>query len=332
MLDAFLATLSPMLSLFFFLAIGFCVKKFKILPDSSSSVLAKLETWVFFPALSFSTMAKNCTVNSISQYLANVLISCVGVALAIAMAIPLSKFFIKEDSMERGVYKYALAFGNSGYVGDPLVLSMHGDIMLSHYKLYTLPISIAIYTWGLSVLIPKEKGKSAIKSLLNPPIIALFAGILFGLSGIPAILPDIVSGTLYSTLDSLKACVGPVAMLLAGITIASYDFKEMISDKKVYVASLLRLILLPAIIISALFGIKELANLLFGLAIGNSVLFLSFFAIAAPLGLNTVVFPKAYGGNPKTGAGMAMISHSLCVITIPVLYSLMVLIFGEPLI
>ena len=61
-------------------------------------------------------------------------------------------------------------------------------------------------------------------------------------------------------------------------------------------------------------------------------LFLAFVATATPLGLNTVVFPEAYGGNPKTGASMAMISHTLCVITIPLLYSLMVLIFGEPVI
>ena len=76
--------------------------------------------------------------------------------------------------------------------------------------------------------------------------------------------------------------------------------------------------------------IKELANLLFDMNINNSPLFLAFFATAAPLGLNTVVFPKAYGGDPETGASMAMISHTLCVLSIPLMYALMVLIFGAP--
>ena len=49
----------------------------------------------------------------------------------------------------------------------------------------------------------------------------------------------------------------------------------------------------------------------------------------ARLGLNTVVFPEAYGGNPETGASMALISHTLCVITIPIMYSVMTLIFGQ---
>jgi hypothetical protein len=41
-----------------------------------------------------------------------------------------------------------------------------------------------------------------------------------------------------------------------------------------------------------------------------------------------VVFPEAYGGDPKTGASMAMISHTMCVVTIPLMYSLLTLVFG----
>lgn len=332
MIKTFLATLSPMISLFLFMAIGFLIKKLNILPESSGKVLAKLETYVFFPALSFVTMATNCTVSTLTIHLANIVISLVGVIIAITIATMLSGLFVKEKSMERGVYKYALAFGNSGYVGDPLVNTIHGDVMLSYYKMYTLPLSLAIYTWGLSTMIPKDKNKNPLLSLITPPVISLLIGIVFGLLGILNFLPDVLYSAVYSTLNSLKGCVGPVAMLLAGITIASYNFREMLSDKKVYITTFLRLVAIPAVIISALFGVKELINYIFSLSISNTPLFLCFFSVAAPLGLNTVVFPEAYGGNPKTGASMAMISHTLCVITIPLLYSLMVLIFGEPVI
>ena len=231
--------------------------------------------------------------------------------------------------MERGVYKYALAFANSGYVGNPLVLGMYGDVMLSYYSIYCLPVSVGIYTWGLGTMIPKKTGsKNPLLKILNPPIVGLLLGMAAGLSGLNNYIPGFAS----STLEQLKGCMGPCAMLLAGITVASYPFKDLISDKKVYVATLLRLTIIPAAIIGCLFGIKELANLLFGLEINNTVLHLCFFSTAAPLGLNTVVFPAAYGGNPKTGASMAMISHTLCVITIPVMYALLTLVFGAPVI
>ena len=89
-------------------------------------------------------------------------------------------------------------------------------------------------------------------------------------------------------------------------------------------------LIIPAVILAAVFGMKTAINSIFNLSIGNDVLFLCFFVTATPLGLNTVVFPEAYGGNPQTGASMAMISHTLCVISIPLMYALAVAIFGTP--
>ena len=233
---------------------------------------------------------------------------------------------MRERSAERGIYAYALAFANSAYMGDPLVLALFGDEMLSYYKMYCLPITITIYIWGISVLVPHKEGKhNPFKKLLNPPMVAMLLGIVVGLTGLGAHLPSF----LVSTLDSLKGCMGPVAMLLVGFTVASYPMREMLSKKSVYVASILRLTAIPAVIIAALFSLKTLANHAFGLAIDNTVLFLSFFAIATPLGLNTVVFPESFGGNPKTGASMALISHTLGVVTLPLLYALMTLLFGK---
>ena len=44
--------------------------------------------------------------------------------------------------------------------------------------------------------------------------------------------------------------------------------------------------------------------------------------------LNTVVFPAAYGGDPTIGAAMATVSHTLCVASIPLMYSLLTLLIG----
>ncbi len=326
MLETFRATLDPMLMLFLCIAVGFLLRKCNILPDSAGGVMAKLITWVFYPALSFTTMAKHCTVSSLSVHATNILLSCCLVALAIAIAVPLSKLFVRTPCPERGIYAYALAFANSAYMGDPLVQTLFGDEMLSYYKLYCLPITLTIYVWGISILVPDNgKKTNPLKKILNAPMVAMLAGIVVGLTGLGAYLPDFA----VSTLNSLKSCMGPVAMLLVGFTVACYPFVEMVKQKKVYVASILRLTAIPAVLIAALFGLKTLANLLFGTAIDNTVLFLAFFALATPLGLNTVVFPGAFGGNPKTGASMALISHTLGVLSLPLMYALMTLVFGK---
>lgn len=323
----FIATLYPMLTLFICIAAGFLVGKYKILPDDSGKVMAKLETWIFCPALNFMTMVRFCRVDSISTHATNIVLATFGVALAILIAIPLARLFVKQSTPERGVYAYALAFANSGYMGDPIVLSLFGEEILSYYKLFCLPLTIMIYTWGISVLTPATENKGDLwRRLINAPTIAVLLGAAVGLSGLGSYMPTFLT----DSLDTLKACMGPVAMLLAGFTIAKYDFISMLKNKKVYIATALRLVIMPALTVAFLFGLKSVANAVFNTSIGNDVLFLAFFATATPLGLNTVVFPEAYGGNPETGASMTMISHTLCIISIPLLYALMTVLLGTP--
>ena len=331
MIKTFLATLNPMLMLFICIVVGFVLCKTKILPENAGKVMAKLETWVFCPALSFYTMAYYCTVDNIGTHATNIILSGLGVALALAISLTLSRIFVRENVYERNVYKYALAFANSGYVGDPVAQALAGDIGLAYYKLYCLPLSLVIYTWGIANLVPHDQksGANPLKNLLNAPMIAMVLGIIVGFTGAGTFLLGPVSKPTFvgSTLIALRSCMGPVAMLLAGFTVARYNFKSMLTDVKVYVATFLRLIVIPAVIVAFVYGLKTLANLAFGLNIDNFVLYLTFFAVGAPLGLNTVVFPEAYGGDPKTGASMAMISHTLCVISIPIMYALLVALF-----
>ena len=323
----FFATLTPLLTLFICIAVGFVIYKCRLMPENGAKVMAVMETWVFCPALSFMTMVRFCTIDSIGGHLTNIALATVGVAFSIMMAVFLSRFFAKKDTAERGIYTYGIAFANSGYMGDPVVQTMFGDAILSRYKLYYLPLTLLINSWGVGILIPStEKKKAFFKKLINPPTIAMLLGVAVGLSGLGKHLPVVVT----NSLDTLKACMGPVAMLLTGVTIAKYDVFSMFKNKKVYAVTAMRLIVMPALVISLLYGAKTLANNLFGLSIDNDVLFLTFFATATPLGLNTIIFPSAYGGDPETGASMAMISHTFCIITMPLLYAAMVALFGVP--
>lgn len=326
MLDTFVATLNPMLVLFLCMTIGYVLSKSGIMPSNSAEVLSKLETWVFCPALSFVTMVEYCTLDSIGTYGINILLSSLAIATAIGIAIPLSGLFTK-DKTERGIYKYALAFGNFGYLGDPIVLALFGPLAFSYYKLFTLPLSVMVYSWGIVVLVPEGKIKGGLlKKIFNMPMISLLLGIAVGLLGLGEYIFDFG----IDTLDALKNCMGPVAMLIAGFTVARFGFFDMLKDKKVYVATFLRLIVLPFLIVTLVYFGKELIGLLTSSDINNNVVFLAFFAFAAPLGLNTVVFPEAFGGDSRPGASMAMISHTLCVISIPILYTVMTEIFGVP--
>lgn len=307
MLQVFTATLSPMLMMFACMVIGFILNKKRICPENTTTVLSKLETNVLNPALILKTFSENCTVQSLSQNYRIVLYSLLVAALAITLSYVLSPLFA-EKGYRRNIYKYALAFGNFGFMGNAIVPAILGESALFPYMLFTLIMNIGVFTWGLTILIPKGE-KSALKNLLNPSVIAVVIGAVLGLTGSADYLPSFVK----LTASGLGSCMGPIAMVLTGFVVGNYSFKTLLSDKKVYIASVLRLFIFPAIYIL----------LLKLLGADSTALIMCLFAYATPLGLNTVVFPAAYGGDTATGASMAMISHTACVITIPVMYALL---------
>ncbi len=112
--------------------------------------------------------------------------------------------------------------------------------------------------------------------------------------------------------------MGPLAMILTGFVIGGYNLASLLRDKKIYAATFLRLVVLPALFVGILYLIGA----------DKTALILTLFAFGTPLGLNTVVFPAAYGGDTSTGASMAMISHTLCIITIPLMYALLTYVVG----
>lgn len=313
MLEAFLATLSPMMVMFSCIIIGFVVYKLKILPENTPSVLSKLEVNIFLPALVLSSFIRNCTVESIFAQSSVLLYGCIALVISLSMGIPLSYLFSKERN-ERNIYSYSLVIANCGFLGNAMASQVLGAEGLYLYILFYMPASACIYTWGMRMLIPEGKGqkKSIFKSLLNPSFVSMILGLALGLCGFGKIMPDFAS----TVLNNLAACMGPVAMLLTGVVIAQYDVLRLLKNKKVYFAAALRLLILPAIIVAVLWL----------LGADKLTLTLALFCFGSALGLNTVVFPAAYGGDTHTGASMAMISHVGAVISIPVLYALLMIL------
>lgn len=311
-----------MLMMFFLIVVGFILRKKCLLPDNAHTVMSKLETFIFVPALSLFTLMTKCTVQTFADNAELILYGLVITLAAVAMAYLLSRFFVRDwkespaATYQRNVYKYALTFGNYGFMGNFIVLGVFGSDMFYKYSLFTFLVMVICNSWGLYILIPKDQNAGLLhnlkKGLLTPPILALVIGTVLGLLSAKQYVPTFM----LNALENASKCQGPVAMVLAGFVIGGYDFKSLLTNKKVYVATALRLVVIPAVLMLILKAIGT----------GDEIMTLALIAFATPLGLNTIVFPAAYGGDPKTGASMAMISHTLSVVTIPLMYLLFIVI------
>jgi len=308
--------------MFSLILVGFWLRKKRILPENSHTTMSKLETFAFVPALTLFNQMTNCTVETFTANAKLILYGLIIVLLSVAAAYPISKLFIKKASRssellyQRNIYRYALTFSNYGFMGNFIILGVWGDELFYKYTLFTFFVGIICSSWGLYVLVPKEHNASLWanlkRGLLTPPVIALVIGMTFGLLNLKRFVPEF----LLTAFENAAACQGPVAMVLAGFVIGGYNLKELLTNKKVYAVTGLRLIVIPAVIMLIL---KLLGT-------SDEIMTLALICFGTPLGLNTIVYPAAYGGDTKTGASMTMISHTLCVISIPLMYLLFIVL------
>lgn len=304
------ATVGQMLVLFTLILLGYIVAKAKAVPEDSATVLSKLENNLFVPALVLGTFVSNFTVEKLGTawklFLISIAICLVMMFLAVIVARCCSK-----DNYIQNIYTYGLAFSNFGFMGNAVVNAVFPEYFLD-YLIFTMPLWTMIYLWGVPcLLIPSEEGKQTIKSRLksfaNPMFAAMIIGIVIGLCGIR--LPDFLT----TVIDVTGDCMSPVAMMLTGITVANMDVKKVLSMKSIYVVSIIRLIAFPLIFIG-LFSFLPMAQ---------NIVVCTICSLAMPLGLSTLVIPGGYGKDTSVAAGMALVSHLLSAVTIPIVFYLM---------
>lgn len=304
-----------MIFLFAFILIGFVLSKGRFVADNSAAVLSKLESLVFVPALVMGTFIRNCNVSVLDTMWKTLVLGAGSVILCILIAIPMAKLCFKENYL-RKMATYGLAFSNFGFMGNAIVLGVFGEELFFEYTVFTLPFWAAIYAWGAPVLLiagasGEEKKISfgqRMKSFANPMLIGMLIGLVIGLTGLR--LPSSV----LSVIDVAGDCMSPVAMLLTGLTIGRLDLWALLRKGRLYLTTAVKLLLYPLVF----FGI-------FLLLPKNAFFSESFFKCAMciasmPMGLNTIVIPAAYGKDTTDAAGLALVSHVLSILTIPLAF------------
>ena len=141
-------------------------------------------------------------------------------------------------------------------------------------------------------------------------IIGIVVGVIMEQIGktLPSVCTEIISVA--------GACMSPVAMLLTGMTIAKLDLVQLIKKWRIYLLSFFKLLVFPLLYIGVFAFVPQSSF------INETVLVCGMCVMCMPTGLNTIVIPAGYGKDTSDAAGMALITHLLSVITIPLMFML----------
>lgn len=308
-MTVFTATLNQIAFLFSFIVIGYILSRWKFVPDNAQAVLSKLENCIFIPALVLGTFIGNFTAEKITAAWQLLMGSLVLAVIAIALSLLCVRFCTK-DKYEQNIYTYGLCFSNFGFMGNAVVSALFPDVFLE-YLIFTLPLWSLIYLWGVPVLLignsaAKPTLAQRMKNFVNPMFVCTILGILIGLLDIP--VPAFAS----SAISAAGNCMSPIAMLLTGMTIAQFNLREVLKIKSVYLVTVLRLIVFPLLFLGAMALIP----------FPETFAICAICSLAMPLGLNTIIIPSALGKDTKVASGMALVSHVLSCLTIPIIFML----------
>ncbi|MDD6190433.1 MAG: AEC family transporter [Firmicutes bacterium] len=286
---------------------GFILAKLGIIKPQHTEGMSSLITSVAYPCLVISAMQS-------VEFSWEILNNCKYVVLifmcVIAVSMVLSKLLtklVKMPSSQTGILAFMLVFGNTGFIGLPVMQGLFGPEAVFYGALCDSSYDIFMFTVGITLIrsaaAEESLGfKDTIKGIINP----CFAGVLIGLvlyvSGIA--LPEIIGGAV----KKIGSITSPLAMIIVGSHLARVNFKELVTSKSSYLVCLLKLIVSPAI---ALVFVK--------LIIGTGSLMASVVVMQAamPVAMCAVIFSERYKADVDFATKGVLLTSIMCIVTIP---------------
>ncbi|MBQ2926047.1 MAG: AEC family transporter [Ruminiclostridium sp.] len=293
-----------MLALLVMIAAGVIAAKGKMLDTHTNAKMSTMIVNIFNPMLILSSAA-----GAVGQVPLQRILLVFGIALGmflffILAGMVLTRFFSK-DPVQRKIYQLMFVFSNLGFIGIPVVSSVLGAEYVVYVSQFLLIYNLVFYTYGRTLM----RGRfnlAALRSLINPGNIACVLAMVLVLANIQ--LP----GFLHTAVDYLGGAASPLALVSVGFTLANANVKEIFGDKKLYLFTFLKLLVLPMVLLPLLRllpvddGLAAVCLVMFGMPVGSMPLML--------------ITERGLDGRTCTAA--VIMSTILCVVTVPILVSL----------
>ena len=121
------------------------------------------------------------------------------------------------------------------------------------------------------------------------------------------------TGIASSAIDSLADMVGPVSMIIVGMTLGGMKTSAIFSNNRIWGVIFMRLIVCP-IIVLVVMSLLPFDSWVLG---GSTVMLISFFAASAPCAATINQFAILYSKDAQYASSINILSTLLCILTMP---------------
>ena len=296
----FFDVLAEMLVILFAIAAGYGANRLGYLGGETDQKLSRLILNITMPAMIVAAVITGEELPEISAILSILEVGVVFYVLEFAFVLTVPKL-LPGTAGQKGVYRYTLAFPNVGFIGYPVAVALYGEGALFYAAILALPFNLLSYSLGPLML--AGAGRFRWRQLLSPCIVASVLGLVLALT---RLRPPAMVGEM---LDFVGSITVPLSLLVVGSLLAHMSPGKVLRSPKLWVLSVLRLLVMPALLCLVLRGMHIEAMVL-GIAVSQ---------MGMPVAVNGTLLSMEYGGDTEAMAQVTFLTTLGAIITIPVL-------------
>lgn len=283
--------------MFLYMAIGFVLFRKKLITREGSASMANLLLYVIIPVVMIQSFQVDYTPAKAREFVSSTLAAAV--LLLVSMLI--SHLFFRKNP----VNDFGTAFSNAGFIGFPLITAVLGSEAIFSAAGMVAMLNALQWTYGQYLLSGDKSCLSFKKGITSPLVLSFLLGLLLFFCRVK--LPPMLS----SACAAIAGMNAPLAMIIMGVYLAQLDVKKALGDSQIYLASAVRLVLIPLVSFVLLYF------LLPGLTASMKTAL--FIAAMAPVGANVAVYAQKQGKDYSYAVGLVCVSTLLCIVTMPLL-------------
>lgn len=290
--------------MFALMLLGLLLSRRGMITEQGSRDLSNVLLYAVIPCVILRSYMSEFSTEKLRAMGLSALIAVIAFAASIAVA------YLTCGTRHR-IENFAVAFGNAGFIGIPLVTAVFGPEAAFYVVSFSTFANLLQWTYGIVIISGKKETMNLRMVFVNPVFISMVIGIaLFVLQ--PA-LPTVVTGTIGYIADGNTV----LAMIILGYYLSKVQLRGLFADVRLYLFSALRLLVVPAVTI--------LVFLPFPFARGEITL-ITLIAAATPIASSTAIFAQKFDQDYRRAVSYICLSTFLSVATLP-----LVMLFAERL-
>ena len=294
----FMITLEQTGIMFLMMTVGYVLFKGKLLSREGTLQLGALLINAVLPCAILNSFVSASEIPN-----ATVLLAFGLCLLAVLLSTLISRLLFKAD----GIANFAASFSNAGFMGIPLIQALLGTRAVVYAAPFIAILNVLQATYGMWLITGSRKMVSPKKLMLNPILLSLVVSLAVYLTRLP------VPAVIGKTISGIAAMNAPLAMFILGAYLAQSDILGLFVEKKLYMVSLVRLLIVPAATL-----------LVFRLIPGVSreLLLSIIVAACAPVGSNVAIYAQRGGGDYAYACKTVCLSTLFSILTMPLVIML----------